>query len=79
MEVSVKLHNLRNVLLVERTSTFHWIGGWVGPRAGVDISWEEKNILSMQEIEPWIIRPMAYANWLPSLICNLSNWHRICK
>ena len=71
MEVSCKLHTLLNMLLVERTSTFHWIGDCVGRRAGVDISWEEKNLLSMPEIEPWIIWPMAYANLLPSLMCNL--------
>jgi len=73
MEVSGKLHTLLNVLLVEKTSAFHWIGGCMGPRAGVDISWEEKNLLSMPEIESWIIWPMVYANWLPSLMCNLSN------
>jgi hypothetical protein len=30
----------------------HWVGSWVGLRAGLDTG-EEKSLLSLPEIEPW--------------------------
>jgi hypothetical protein len=35
----------------------HWIGGWVGPRACVNVS--EEMIFSLPAYEPLIIRPVA--------------------
>jgi len=31
----------------------HWIGGWVGPRAGLDAVAKRKKALSLPGIEPW--------------------------
>jgi hypothetical protein len=30
----------------------HWVGGWVGPRVGLDVVEEGENLLSLPEIEP---------------------------
>jgi hypothetical protein len=35
-----------------------WIGGWVGPRAGLDVS-EKRNLLPLLEIEPWTVPLMV--------------------
>jgi len=36
MEVSGQFHTPAALLLRERAPVTHWIGGWVGPRAGLD-------------------------------------------
>jgi hypothetical protein len=42
----------------ERTSSTHWIGGWVGPRAGLD-SAVKKNSQPLPGLEHPIIQPVA--------------------
>jgi hypothetical protein len=39
----------------ERASGTHWIGGWIGPRIGLDAV--EKNFLPLSGLEPW---PLLY-------------------
>jgi hypothetical protein len=39
MEVSGHLHTLAALHPRERAPATHWIGGWVGPRAGLDAWW----------------------------------------
>jgi hypothetical protein len=38
----------------------HWIGGWVGPRASLDVM-EKTKIFSMLGIEPWLSSPKPIA------------------
>jgi hypothetical protein len=35
-----------------RAPDYNWIGGWVGPRAGLDVV-EKRKILPLLEFEPW--------------------------
>jgi hypothetical protein len=35
----------------ERATGTHWIGGWVGPRTGLDVV-EKRNILPLPGIQP---------------------------
>jgi hypothetical protein len=42
MEMSGQLHASAVLLPGERFTDIHWIGGWVGPTAGIDAI--EKNI-----------------------------------
>jgi hypothetical protein len=52
----VQLH-ASAVLLPEKSPPgTHWIGGWVGPKAGVDAMEKRKN-LSLPEIELWFASP----------------------
>jgi len=37
----------------------HYIGGWVGPRAGLNGRREEKKILLLLEFEPQTFHPLA--------------------
>jgi hypothetical protein len=39
----------------EKASGTHWIGGWVGPRAGLDAV--EKSLLPFPGIEPQLSSP----------------------
>jgi hypothetical protein len=53
MDVSGQLHALGRFTPRERAPGTHWIGGWVGPRAGLD--YEEKTkflILPGLELRP---------------------------
>jgi hypothetical protein len=43
----------------ERVPATLWIGGWVGPRAGLGCGGEEKNSQLLLELEPPIIQPVA--------------------
>jgi hypothetical protein len=40
----------------------HWIGGWVGPRAGLDIMEKGKISFSYQESNPYslVVQPVLY-------------------
>jgi hypothetical protein len=42
----------------ERGPGTHWIGGWVGPTAGLDAG-EEKNSQRLPGLEPPIIQPVS--------------------
>jgi hypothetical protein len=42
----------------ERAPITHWIGGWVGPRTGLDTG-EEKNSQPLLGLEPTIIQLVA--------------------
>jgi hypothetical protein len=37
----------------------HWIGGWVGLRAGLDVIEKRKHFLSLPGIEPQEVQPVA--------------------
>jgi hypothetical protein len=54
MEESGQLHGLTALHPREKASVTHWIGDLAGPKAGLD-SAEEKNLLSLTEIEPWFL------------------------
>jgi len=49
--VDIQLHTLTSALEVSCPGHFtpnnHWIGGWVGPRVGVDTVARRKNIQSL--------------------------------
>jgi hypothetical protein len=49
MEVSGQLHTLATLPPDSLTAT-HWIGGWVGPRLGLDAV--EKTFIPLPQIEP---------------------------
>jgi hypothetical protein len=51
MEVSGKLHALAALPPRERALGTHWIGGWVGPRVGLDAV-EKRQILHNWESNP---------------------------
>jgi len=42
MEVSGQLHTLADLPLGKEPPDTHWIGGWVGPRAGLDVMVKRK-------------------------------------
>jgi hypothetical protein len=44
----------------ERAPSTHWIGGWVGPRAGLDAVVREKIPSPCREMKHPIIRPEAF-------------------
>jgi hypothetical protein len=44
--------------LAENPST-HWMEGWVGPRAGLDVFGEEKNVLSLPKFQFQAVHPIA--------------------
>jgi hypothetical protein len=48
----------------ERTTGTHWIGGWVGPRAGLDAGLEEKTSAPAGDRTP-ILQPVVrhYTAW----------------
>jgi hypothetical protein len=52
MEVSGQLHTVGTVYPGKKPPVTHWIGGWVGPRASLDIV--EKNLLPLHGIVPWV-------------------------
>jgi len=51
MEVSGQPHALAALFLGKEFPSTHWIGGWVGPRAGLDVVAKKKS-LPMLGIEP---------------------------
>jgi hypothetical protein len=51
MEVSDQLHTPSILPPMEKGPSTHRIGGWVGPRVGLDAVEERKN-LALPEIEP---------------------------
>jgi hypothetical protein len=51
MEMSGQLHSPAVLTPGGRAPGTNWRGGWVGPRSGPDTG-EEKNILSLQELNP---------------------------
>jgi hypothetical protein len=44
---------------MERDPDTHWIGGWVGPRAGLDTVVKRKIPSLCEESNPLIIQPVA--------------------
>jgi hypothetical protein len=40
-------------------SDSHWIGGWVGPRVGVDLFGEEENLFPLPGYEHGIVQSVA--------------------
>jgi hypothetical protein len=55
----------------ERASGTHWIGGWVGPRTGLDAVVKKKNSQPLSGLELPIIQPIAqrYTTELYRLLC----------
>jgi hypothetical protein len=51
MEVSGQLHARAVLPPGERAPNTHWLGGWVGPRAGLDVV-EKTKILHCREANP---------------------------
>jgi hypothetical protein len=54
----------------ERSPGTHWIGGWVGPRAGLDAVVKRKIPYPLPGLKPLIIQPVAQCcttdlSWLP--------------
>jgi hypothetical protein len=49
--MSGQRHALATIYSGERTASTHWIGGWVGLRAGLNTEAREKNPLSLPGIE----------------------------
>jgi len=43
METSGHLHGLATLPLGERIPDTHWVGGWVGPRTGLDVVAKKEN------------------------------------
>jgi hypothetical protein len=60
LEVSGQLHALAALSRKETAPGIHWIGGWVGPRAGLD-DLEEKIFLTLLGLEfrPSIVHPIV--------------------
>jgi hypothetical protein len=57
MEVSGQLHELTALPPKERATGTHWIGDWVGCRAGLDTV--VKSSQPLTGLEPPIIQPVA--------------------
>jgi hypothetical protein len=53
MEVSGQLHGSATIY-----PDTHWIGGWAGPRAGMDAV-EKRKIFPLTEFEPLAVHPAA--------------------
>jgi hypothetical protein len=58
MEVSGQRHASAALTWGEIAPGTHWIGSWVGPRAGLD-DVEIRKVLLLQEIEPPVNQPVA--------------------
>jgi len=58
MEVSGQLR-FQVALPTEKNVSTHKIGGWVSPRAGLDVLEERKNILPFPEFETWVVHALA--------------------
>jgi hypothetical protein len=61
MEVSSQLHAPATLPLKERDPGTHWIGGWVGPRAVLDVVVKRKIPSPYQESNPItpIVQPIT--------------------
>jgi hypothetical protein len=57
MEVSGQLHAPAALPFGGRAPSTHWIGGWVGPRAGLDTG--EENSLALAGIRTPAVQPVA--------------------
>jgi hypothetical protein len=55
MEVGGRLHAPAALPPGKNPGT-HQIGGWVGPRAGLDVLGEEKNLLPLPGFEPQTVK-----------------------
>jgi hypothetical protein len=53
MEVSGQLHALATLLPVEIAPGNHWMGGWVGPRPGLD-AMEKRKAFPLMGIKLWL-------------------------
>jgi hypothetical protein len=60
LEVSGQLHAPAALALGKEPSDTHWIGGWVGPRAGLD-DVEKRKFLTLPglELDPSVVQPVA--------------------
>jgi hypothetical protein len=65
MEVSGQLPALAAVLLKETAPGTHCIGGWLSPRAGLDIVDKRKISYPCQKWNPYssAVQPIAYLLW----------------
>jgi hypothetical protein len=65
--MSGQLHTLIALLPREIDPSAHWIGNWVGPRAGLDVMEKKKISNPCQELNAWtlIVQPVAsyYTGW----------------
>jgi hypothetical protein len=60
MEVSGQFHALATLPLPREIGPgTPWIGGWVGPRAGLDVVVKRKIPSPCQDLNPPIIQPVA--------------------
>jgi hypothetical protein len=66
MDVSGKLHAPVALVTGKIAPGIHWIGGWVGPRAGLDKRTKRK-LLSLSWIQPQIFCPSASITVLSEL------------
>jgi hypothetical protein len=68
MEVSGQLYALAALPPRKRAPGTYWIGGWVGPRAGLDAVSKRKIPSLRRESNPYhpIVQPVAsrYTNWV---------------
>jgi hypothetical protein len=67
MEVSGQLHAPGRFTPRERAPGIHWIGGWVGPRTGLDMvsKWKIPNPRRESKPDHPIVQPVAsrYTDW----------------
>jgi hypothetical protein len=81
MEVSGQLHTPAALLPGKEPPGTHWIGGWVGPRAGLDAMVKRKIPRPRRESNPRapIVQPVAqrYTDWAVTDL--LSSWYKIVK
>jgi len=59
MEVSGQLHAPVSLTPTERAPGAHWIGGWVGPRAGLDAVVKRNVPSPCWDSNPPIIQPVV--------------------
>jgi hypothetical protein len=65
----------RSLYPQERVPATHWIGGWVGSRAGLDAVLKRKISLLLPGLEPPTIQPVAqrYTTELSRLLLKLDS------
>jgi hypothetical protein len=67
MEVSGQRHAPATLYPRERTPGTHWIGGWVGPRAGIDTEAREETCASAGDRIP-VVQSVVYG-WVLQSMC----------
>jgi hypothetical protein len=66
MEVSGQLHAQAALCPGKRAPSTHWIGGWVGPRTGLDTV-VKRNSKPPLRLEPTIIQPAVAQRYATEL------------